>query len=391
MFGAFVAAGACQVYTEDLTERGASGGTGGGGQSCSAGSCWWSSKTAEGCTIDHVPTEGDRPSADPAGDVGDIVVAVDRVYLGNSSPVEVPEGGAPWTTFGFDLDGLCNAPPDCPGAATTRGCAPKSGVPGDGYGCRDNLYSKLIPLANIDPGVGKSIAISEDGMNCELHRGSYSVLIRVRGYDGSPNDGHVRVDFYSSAGLTSSHGWTCDDPRWRDQAPWLAVETWQIRDDSLAGAPTGGDLGDAKNADPDAYVREGYLVARVPSGDVLRFENAAVVTKGLPLYLNQGLVVMKLERDADQIWRGSDGIMAGRVREADMLSALDEVGLCEAKVGKPLHDLIGNYLAANLDVLASGANEPDTTCDSMSMGMAFTARQAALGASVTAPLPTCTP
>ncbi|HMI93701.1 MAG TPA: hypothetical protein VK509_20145, partial [Polyangiales bacterium] len=170
---------------------------------CSGGECWWSQETADGCRSAGAPTAEQRPSEPPAGDVPAEGAAVDEsdIYLGWSRirlGAYLQDGTADidaWQGFGLDLDGTCTNSADCAvgGAVACKSPAPQ--LPFDGQLCRDNTFARLQPVAAMVPEIGANFGIAESVFNCELWRGSYNIVTKISGYNGQPNDPHVRVDF----------------------------------------------------------------------------------------------------------------------------------------------------------------------------------------------------
>lgn len=364
---------------------GGTGGTGGGTQECAAGSCWWNVTTPEGCTSYSAPGDSGRPTGTAAGDVGAFYMAIDQLWLGESAPVEVLGEQEPWAFYGFDLDGLCTNPIACLSAPDNQfGCISGAGIPFDGHGCIDNMFGRLEPVAATDPTLGPVFGIGEEPFNCELHRGGFTVLIKVTGYNGEPDDEQVRLDFYFSPGLSTPRTWDCTDELWRDQAPWISIEKWNVARSTLGGAePTGGQLPPSTVFVENAYVRQGYVVGKLPDETPVRFigDNSAV-SQGFTLRFHQATFTANVSRTMDGLWEASDGIIAGRVTRDNLLKGFHEIGFCEGRVQS--YDLLTNYLLANMDVLSSGANDTSLECDAMSVAIAFTARQASPGDAVDA-------
>src|SRR5262249_39396328 len=108
-----------------------------------------------------------------------------------------------------------------------------------------------------------------------------------------------------------------------------------------------------------------------------------------PVRIQQGLVVGKLAKGADNVWTVTDGIIAGRVKREDVIGGFRLIGFCDTN-DKYNYDLMTTFVNDNLDVVADGRNDPNAPCDAMSMGVGFTARQAKSGHSETvAPLVEC--
>lgn len=418
--------GSCNIYTEKLLEpdprfdgglagsagtgaagsggsaaAGATGGAAGSGgsESCSAGQCWWSTTTPEGCKDHRAPTGSDRPAAGATNEIAPFYLAIDQLWLGETAPGSYPTGAEAWQFFGLNLDGVCTNSPNCPSAPkNVVSCRAGIGTPPDGVGCRDNMFARLEPVAADQPSLGGPFGISENAFNCELHRGSFSILIKVSGYNGEANDDQVRLDFYMSPGVDRVQAWECPDAGWENRAPWLASFPWKVNAAMLSGQPPGtGQLANSTLNDPDAFVKSGYLVGDLPDGAEMRFIGDNAVAAGFSLKFFKGLFVARPVLGNDGLWAAEDGLLAGRVKQGDMLSAFNQIGFC---VGGALPgggtiaagdtNLLVDYLRVNMDIMSTGEVNADTDCDAMSVGIGFTARQATPGAAVAvSPLTDC--
>ncbi len=92
--------------------------------------------------------------------------------------------------------------------------------------------------------------------------------------------------------------------------------------------------------------------------------------------MQKGLVAGKLTRDADGVWRITDGTIGGRIRGGDLVKGFRQLGLCEKDAN---YSVMVDFVNKNLDVLADGRNDPNATCDAMSAGIAFKAQQVVAG------------
>lgn len=396
---AAVAAYACSVYDESLLlpgDAGGGGGSGGSTASCSFGDCWWTKVTPEGCRSALRPTQADAPRGTPANEEPAIYMAIDRLWLGESHPPGVPTEVQPWETMGMDLDGLCSDPASClaapEGQYGCKGVLPQT----DGIACRDNVFGELEPIAAAEPNLGKPFGINENTFNCMIHRGNTSVLARLTGYNGEPNDEKVRVDFYMSPGIdrpdpTVSCCNLDGSTDWQGMAPWLAAPAfpWRVDEADLEGRPVApGTLPDSRWNDPSAYVRDGYVVVKLLDGTVIKFIGDNAQYPGFALRILGGTISLKIERKQGT-WIGTDGVIAGRLLREDLLAAFTDIGFCEAAIGASWSTLIG-YLESSMDVLGSGENVQGADCDAMSMAIGFTMREAYPGTPVpVAPTVSC--
>lgn len=415
--------GACNIYTEKLLEPdprydggiAANGGTGAGGgggtsaggsagsggaQSCSAGECWWSTTTPEGCKDHRAPSASDRPAPGGSNEIEPFYLAIDRLWLGETAPGDYPTGAEAWQFFGLNLDGVCTNSPNCPDAPkNVPSCRAGIGTPPDGVGCRDNMFARLEPVAAEQPNLGEPFGVSENSFNCELHRGSFTILIKVSGYNGEANDDNIRLDFYMSPGVDRVQSWECPEAGWQSRAPWLASFPWKVDAANLTGQPPGaGQLANSTLNDPDAFVKEGYLVGDLPDGAQMRFIGDNAVAAGFPLKFYKGIFVARPVLGNDGLWVAEDGILAGRVRQGDMLDAFNQIGFCDGAtlpsgsgtVASGDTNLLVDYLRVNMDIMSTGEVNANVDCDAMSVGIGFTARQALPGPAVAvSPLTAC--
>lgn len=406
--GAALSVASCNIYTDALLEpdprldggagnggssgNAGSGGTGAaGGTDCAAGACWWSTTTPEGCADHRAPTPADRPAPTGGADVPVFYIAIDRVWFGESAPVNHPSGADPWQFFGLNLDGTCTNAPNCADAPKNEvACRAGIGVPPDGFGCRDNMFARLQPVAAQHPNLGRPFGITEDAFNCELHRGSFSILIKVSGYNGTEDDDQVRLDFFMSPGLDRTlDDWSCPSSDWAARAPWLANFPWRVDQTMLSGSAPSGELPSSTLNDPDAYVRDGYLVGDLPNAALMRFIADNADSAGFAMLLDGGVFVARPKLGNDGLWTVEDGLLAGSVTQQNMLLAFNQMGLCAGgalpgggTISQAEANLLSDYLRGNMDMLRARGKNPSTPCDSMSVGIAFTGRQAMPGPGV---------
>jgi hypothetical protein len=149
----------------------------------------------------------------------------------------------------------------------------------------------------------------------------------------------------------------------------------------------GPDLGAAKVFDANAFVRDGYVIVNFPDETLVWFPGYKALVVAYPLLMQKGILAGKLTKDADGVWRITDGTIGGRVRSGDMVRSFRQLGLCEADRN---YAVMADFVNKNLDVLADGRNDPNATCDAMSAGIAFKAQQVVAGKLATVePLKEC--
>lgn len=347
---------------------------------CTGGECWWSTAPADACKSAGVPKPSDRPdpNADGASSEPDIYLGWSRIWIGETSLAGVASQDA-WQGFGLDLDGLCTNSADCMNARdSAQAChAMTAQVPFDGSLCRDNTFASLQPVAAAVPEIGKRFGIAESELNCNLWRGSYTMMLRLSGYNGQADDSDVRVDYYIGTGLTRPVTWQCPFDQYMDTYPlWRASWDWKVDSADLLGAiTTPGSLPESRSADAHAYVRGGYLVATMPDDASMRLAADGTRYRGFAMKVQKALWTGKLYRTQDTLWHVGDGLFAGRVKGADLIQSFRQIGLCDGVGLDSIYQGVTDYITQNTDVLSDGSNAIERDCDAMSFGIAFEAAQ----------------
>ena len=366
----------CNVYSPDLVQ-------GTPRPDAGTGIGWWSGPVGS-CFSAKVPRPEDRPAAVAGATIPPIVLALRSMRIGSLDENNQFSQLA-WQDLGLDLDGVCTSSPTCPADSPDVSCQPtKSAVAYDGNYCRDNTFGKLeVTAANIAE-VGGKYGLNDDAFNCALCTGAYNFVIRITDYNGQANDDKVRIDLYPSPGLENPLPWNCKSADWRAHPCFTADLPWLIRDTAVAApyAPPAA-LPDAKLADPNAYVRDGYLVGQLPANVLFWFPSIAGrkndVATAFPLTMTSGVILGKIKKAADGTWSVEDGTIAGRALYTEVLKGFRLIGFCDTD---PNYSLMQNFLESNLDILGDGKVDPKRTCDAISVGISFTAGQATAGKTI---------
>ncbi|HET8938239.1 MAG TPA: hypothetical protein VFN67_32570 [Polyangiales bacterium] len=357
------------------------GGTASTNSVCRGGECWWSGMSGE-CRSADVPKEEDRPSADDGGtSLSDLYFGWTRIWIGETN-LDGEASMDAWQSFGFDLDGLCTNSSTCGEIQNVQACRPGSGqIPFDGESCRDNTFASLQPVAAAVPEIGQRFGISEDEFNCNLRRGTYTVVTRLSGYNGRPDDSEVRVDLYISPGLVREQPWQCPTEDFATLYPlWRLSDPFKIDPANLTGPiAKEGSLPDSSVSDPQAYVRDGYLISHLPDGAVLRLAADGTRYRGFALKSYKSVWSGRLERAQDGRWHMHDGLAAGRVMGDDLIMSFRQIGLCPGVGLDGFYDSVVDYIKTNSDLLSDGTNDPERACDAMSFGIGFEASQLTTG------------
>ncbi len=392
------AAGTTNGGAAGTTNGGAAGTTTGGSSSGGSagqepeGTRFWEDTEGDMCPTVSRPSAAQRP---PAGGGGDQVVylVMNQVDLGDGGPAMTGDQNA-WKGIGFNLDRSCNTAtwPDgalsggqvstCP-QLKDKACKNELQDNFDGEYCRDNALGNLFALARLSPAVGDPFRLNGGDWNCALRQGSMGIVFKISDYNGNLNDDQVRLDVYSSTGVTQPANWNCRtgpsdsdplDPSWPHQAEIPRAKTFQVADRDLASPPSGGEIPASKWADPSAYVRAGWLVASLPESTELWFSGLSAETPGLRFVLNHPVIAARLEQDSDGRWLFSSATLGATSKPSDMITSFREIGFCENLCDSYTTTL--GYLSQGVDMLSSSFEPmPDQPCDALSFGMAFSAKQ----------------
>jgi cysteine-rich repeat protein len=368
---------------------------------CHSGECWWSADLVGSCRSAGRPGEAHRPALadNPADAITPIYLGWTHLDLGGRAAPDANTAAA-WQTFGLDLDGVCTNSASCAGGAQSCRAA-ASEIPFDGELCRDNRFARLQATLAPVPEIGERYGLREETFNCNLHRGTYNVIVKLSGYNGQLNDPEVRLDFYASPGLTRLPPWNCEDADADDYPIWRASAPWNVDPASLSGEISEeGTLPEATVADPKAFVREGYLVAELPDGAQLRLAGATDSHRSFALTTRKSVWTGALSQLQDGTWQIQDGLVAGTTLSSDLLETFHELGLCQSDSDAEqesdqdsFYELVNNAVRDNADMLGDGRVDESANCDALSFAIAFRAAQLTPGVAAASPerITCCTP
>lgn len=308
------------------------------------------------------PSPSRQPPERPAGaddgiDVGEIAFGLREVSL---------DQGDGWREIGYDLDHRDTQAPDYASECRPPG-VPRP--PTDGVDGIDNVFGdKLYPLVELTvPGLEASArSAQEDGYGLPV--------IRITGWNGTPNDSQIRMVLTTAVFSTSAQGVDDATPPvvdvrghrdvYIDGEP-IPLPTWDHRDwiwvrsDSYVGA----DLDHPVISDDSAYVRDGVMVARLPAGVDILFP---ADTTGVLVRLTDAIATGVLQEDGDIFVT-----VAGRWSVVDLLSTAENVGICR---GTSQYSILEGQINRIADLRREPTRPGDPTdlrCDALSIGVTF--------------------
>jgi hypothetical protein len=138
--------------------------------------------------------------------------------------------------------------------------------------------------------------------------------------------------------------------------------------------------------DDAAYVSGGYLVASLPTSAII-FSSAQ---SAVPLKITAGFVVAKIVDMGAAGIQLDEGVIAGRWKMEDIFQTLSQYrdqGGMPICTDNALYGLVKSKFCDVLDIFSS-VGTPTVACDSVSLGIGFTAFPAVLGPIVDPPAAT---
>jgi hypothetical protein len=313
-----------------------------------------------------------------------------RPPVGTSSPnddveavfalrnVSLDQGGDRWRRFGLDLDAMDTSSADAPAE-----CVAADGNPTlDGDKGIDNSFGQYVL-----PTVVGLLSCLEDNIALNQGLGFGTVLVRLREWNGTPNDAKVDVSVLSSVDGTSLDdisglewaGPTVMMPGGASEAPppaWDGDDVFFVDPASLVA----GDLNYPLVWKTNAYISNGRVVLPVDTATTFVF-----LTGPGAFYLSlRGYLVADLSADGQSLEKG---LLAGRFSGGELVATLEPLGICDQGFRGSVTSLLTNNLDLRIDPELGSSDEP---CTASSVAFSFQGVRARLAdgiAPVELPIP----
>lgn len=305
-----------------------------------------------------------RPGMASPTDVGERLFALRDVRL---------EQAGDWRSIGYNLDGLCSEEPE-----PEVECYPpdaEGGLEVDGDDGIDNAAGHTVfPFQLVLLGDMEAPVRSHQ----EIGRGV--TLLRVRGYNGEPDDDRVDVAIAPAAwGSPPVAGGDPPELPTDGSAPpppaWDGSDYWWATEASFLG----GDPDAPLVRDDNAYVSDGTLVVHPPERVPFVFSAPEF---SFAVRLTDAVITARLTSDGQGL---EQVLLAGRWSIDDMLETFPTLGFCPGSVNE---GRMTRLLDAAVDVRAiPGTGGPSVDCNAISVGIEQTGVAAQWAGLAVGPLP----
>jgi hypothetical protein len=282
-----------------------------------------------------------RPTAPDTAEQQTVVVVAKQILLAT------PTGAVP---VGYDLDDICTIDKGTEACLSDKPHTDPAGGIDNNAG---DLFTQVKSRTDVEQRINDGIAL-----------GKGSLLIRISGYNGTPDDANVVVSVYASPGLLDGAG--------QPQPPtFVETEAWSL-DEAQFSAITP----DLPITTTTGYVAGGVAVAVLTSVNLSVSNSFGIKLKSAVLTADLDLTGPKPTM--------TGGIIAGRWAATDLLQVVARQRTSDA--GKALCNDPTNYgiakavICADLDIMVDRiADRSGLACNATSASVRFVGAPASLG------------
>jgi hypothetical protein len=297
-----------------------------------------------------------RPSASTSSTDDD----VEAVFAFRN--VSLDQSGDRWSRFGLDLDGMNTTSID-----DAAECVAANGNPPlDGNKGIDNSFGQYVL-----PTVVSLISCLEDNIALNQGCGRGTVLLRLRNWNGTPNDARVDVSVLSAVDGTSlddvsglqwggPKGSSLMLPGTTEEAPdpaWDGEDYYFVDPSSLVAE----DIERPEVWKSDAYITNGRVVLPVDTGAIFVFLTGP---GSFSISIN-GFLIADISEDGQTLEKG---LLAGRFPAGKLIATLEPLGICD----EAFRGSVVGLLTDNLDLrIDPGVGSPDDQCTATGVAFSF--------------------
>jgi hypothetical protein len=340
--GAFAAATGCgsQVNVDP-------GGHGGQGASGSTGS----SSSGTGTTAGS----GGSGAGTPCGNGPGIVLAMNRLLLGDTDTNGTPNAQNGWKQYGLNLDGLTSTKDSTDLCKPAAGSSPSAVYPDGNNGIDNSFGRNILPIF-----LGLAPDISAQA-NDAIQAGDGTLMLEIEGLGAGPGNCTAVSKLYEGARLGS--------PPLFD-----GTDIWPVAPQSLQNP---NDIESVKNV----FLQSTIIDQFYRSGPEASF-NLELVINDVTLKLPISHARFEMSLDADHA-RATGGMIAGIIETEALVAEIVNIAgtfdqsLCDPN--SPTLQSILNQMRQASDIMKDGTQDPSATCDGISIGLGFDMRRVELG------------
>lgn len=303
-----------------------------------------------------VPAEEGTPTAATE----ERVFALNTISLGEADRAGNKNKDA-WKSYGYNLDGLITNVSGATSPDLDRVCKRAQGAPAtvhqDGDEGTDNTFGKEI-LKLLDP----FTPTPSKSLNEAIAAGDFTIMLKVVGLTDEPEQTNTGLSGTLLVGgqFSEEEGKV---PTFTTADDWPYIQDPQV-------------------AIPGAYINKGTFVNGTGGASVKL--SLSISGQSLSLTINKAIISFKHNPATKSL---EEGTIAGVINTEEFVNGISSVAgrfstdLCS---GSTVEGIKGSIRQAS-DMLADGSQDPSKSCDGISIGLGFTAKQ------VGAPTKTVTP
>lgn len=294
-----------------------------------------------------------RPEGAKPGDGSEVVIAINKLFLGDSNRDGTPNSQNGWKQYGFNLDGKVSEKGSKDLCKPAGGASPSQAYP-DGTNGVDNSFGKnILPII---------LGLSSDAgtkVNDSINSGSFTIMLALQKLGAGDAYNPLGAKLYAGASLATP-------PKWD------GTDEWPVRPELLSDPK---DITSSKVVFPNGYLTGNTWVSG-DKGDL----TLSLSISGFTLDLKISSALLAVDLDAAHK-SGVNGTIAGIIETEVLISEIKKVAGAFDKTmcsGSTI-DGIANQLRQASDILKDGTQDPSKTCDGISIGLGFSAKQVKLG------------
>lgn len=317
------------------------------------------------CEDCAVPPE--RPSAGVPGDGDGTVLAMNKLFLGNTDRSGVASNTA-WKQFGFDIDGYKSTKTSS-NHCKVYGKANPSNVKTDGVNGIDNSFG-----ANIIPVITVASADAAQKIEQALKNGSFTLILEVKAIGGGKDYVNLPAALYAGASMVDDAGDPMT-PNWDGNDEWPVY--CELMQDCKASGTT--QFPDAKSTVtfPSSYMTGGTWV----SGDRGTVK-LSLSLQGYALDLEINKAVITADMSGNPPTSATNGVIAGVLEAQKLVDSIAKVGgsISTSLCGDtPAFQSVRQGILEAADIMKDGTQDPSAVCDGISVGLGFEMKAVKLG------------